>query len=270
MTIKHIFTDLDGTLLDVRGNLSETNKWAIYYSELPVTLVSARSPLEMTDLIDQLDLDSPQIAFNGNLIFKKNDFGLEILEKNVIKSDQIEQILQVVTTEFSRVSLSWYSLSHWYIAKQDKGVFLQKALTNMEPRIKPFNGQSEIYKIMMMAFDESEMQLLIKRLENLNFSGLSIRRSGQWYLEITSNHSSKFEAINWILEEEGIERQEIAAIGDGENDIPMLEQAGLPIVVKNAPANVQKYAKMVVATSSDHGVAQAISAIHDINAQEVL
>ncbi len=140
----------------------------------------------------------------------------------------------------------------------------------MEPRIKPFNGQSEIYKIMMMAFDESEMQLLIKRLENLNFSGLSIRRSGQWYLEITSNHSSKFEAINWILEEEGIERQEIAAIGDGENDIPMLEQAGLPIVVKNAPANVQKYAKMVVATSSDHGVAQAISAIHDINAQEVL
>lgn len=47
MEIKHIFTDMDGTLLNARGALAETDRWAIYYSNLPITLVSSRSPIEM-------------------------------------------------------------------------------------------------------------------------------------------------------------------------------------------------------------------------------
>lgn len=47
MTIKHIFTDLDGTLLNSAGRLTTENANLIKQSQLPVTMVSARAPREM-------------------------------------------------------------------------------------------------------------------------------------------------------------------------------------------------------------------------------
>ncbi|WP_374285787.1 HAD family hydrolase [Lactococcus sp.] len=265
MTIKHIFTDLDGTLLDARGNLPEQNVWAIYYSQLPVSLVSARSPLEMLPLIEQLNVSGPQIAYNGNLTFQKNEYGIEVLDQHTIACETVTNIIDLISTEFPQVSLSWYSLSHWYAAKQDKGIFIQKSLTHLTPTFKPFNGQSEIYKIMMMVFDPAQMEEIKGRLAELNLPGISIKQSGAWYLEVTSDHYSKSDAISTILKTSDIQNDEVAAIGDGENDIPMLQMVGLPIVVENANQQVKKYAKMVVGKNTDSGVAQAISAIHDLN-----
>jgi Cof subfamily protein (haloacid dehalogenase superfamily) len=269
MTIKHIFTDMDGTLLDAHGNLSDTNHWSIYYSDLPITLVSARSPLEMSDIIDKLQLSTPQIAFNGNLTFTQNQFGLQIIDKNILDSETVSQLLDYISTEFPNVSLSWYSLAHWYINKQDKRTFIQKALTGIEPKIKAFNGKSEIYKIMMIVFDANELQRLKAQLDALNIPNVSIQQSGQWYLEITSSNKTKADAVQTVLDNENIEFKEIAAIGDGHNDIPLLQSAGFAIAVENASPEVKKHVKMVVSKNIDHGVAEAISAINTINEQVI-
>ena len=269
MKIKHIFTDMDGTLLDSRGSLSDTNHWSIYYSALPITLVSARSPLEMSDIVEKLQLSTPQIAFNGNLTFTQNKFGLQIIDKNILDSETVSQLLDYVSTEFPNVSLSWYSLAHWYINKQDKGTFIQKAITGVEPKIKEFDGKSEIYKIMMIVFDSGELLRLQAQLNALNIPNISIQQSGQWYLEITSNNKTKADAVQTILDAESIEFEEIAAIGDGHNDIPLLKSAGLAIAVDNANPEVKKHVKMIVSKNTNHGVAEAISAIKTINEQVI-
>ena len=256
MKIKHIFTDMDGTLLDSHGSVSDTNHWSIYYSDLPITLVSARSPLEMSDIVEKLQLTTPQIAFNGNLTFTQNQFGLQIIDKNPLASETVSQLLNYISTEFPNVSLNWYSLAHWYINKQDKGTFIQKAITGIEPKIKAFDGQSEIYKIMMIVFDSQQLLQLQAQLNNLNIPNISVQQSGQWYLEITSDNKN-------------LDFQEIAAIGDGHNDIPLLQSAGLAIAVDNANSEVKKHVKMVVAKNTEHGVAEAISAINTINEQVI-
>lgn len=269
MKIKHIFTDMDGTLLDSHGSVSDTNHWSIYYSDLPITLVSARSPLEMSNIVEKLQLRTPQIAFNGNLTFTQNQFGLQIIDKNPLASETVSQLLNYISTEFPNVSLNWYSLAHWYINKQDKGTFIQKAITGIEPKIKAFDGQSEIYKIMMIVFDSQELLQLQAQLNNLNIPNISVQQSGQWYLEITSDNKTKADAVQSILDNKNLDFQEIAAIGDGHNDIPLLQSAGLSIAVDNANSEVKKHVKMVVAKNTDHGVAEAISAINTINEQVI-
>lgn len=49
MTIKRIFLDMDGTLLNTRGRVSPTNASKIKEANIPITLVSARAPMEMKE-----------------------------------------------------------------------------------------------------------------------------------------------------------------------------------------------------------------------------
>ena len=56
MNIKRIFCDMDGTLLNSEGQVSERNATLIREAEVPITLVSARAPMEMKDAINALQL----------------------------------------------------------------------------------------------------------------------------------------------------------------------------------------------------------------------
>lgn len=268
--IKHIFTDMDGTLLGTRGTLSDTNRWSVYLSPIPVTLVSARSPFEMSNTLNKLQLKTPQVAFNGNLIFTQNEFGIQVVDKHTLPSATVSHILDFISKNFPNVSLSWYSLAHWYIKKQDKGVFFQKALTGVEPRLKDFDGKSEIYKIMLMTFSQAELIYLQGAINALNIPNINLSRSAAYTLEITSDKKTKADAARLILEENELAFEEVAAIGDNSNDIPLLKIAGLPIAVDNASEEVKAHVKMVVAKNTDHGVTEALSAIRELNEQVLL
>ncbi|MGO3548553.1 MAG: HAD hydrolase family protein, partial [Paucilactobacillus nenjiangensis] len=63
--VKHIFSDMDGTLLNEAGALNERNVELIKQSQIPFTLVSARAHMEMEFAMTVLNLQGPQIDFNG-------------------------------------------------------------------------------------------------------------------------------------------------------------------------------------------------------------
>ena len=71
--IKHLFSDMDGTVLNSNGQMSEFTIKTIKESGLPFTLVSARSPQKMEEIINNLGIDGIHVAFNGGLIFEKNN-----------------------------------------------------------------------------------------------------------------------------------------------------------------------------------------------------
>ena len=82
--IKHLFSDMDGTVLNSNGEISEVNISAIKESKLPFTLVSARSPQKLKKTIDSLEIDGVHVSFNGGLIFEKIDKEITILHKEPI------------------------------------------------------------------------------------------------------------------------------------------------------------------------------------------
>lgn len=83
-------------------------------------------------------------------------------------------------------------------------------------------------------------------------------RSTPFYLEILNRDASKGNAVKELSEKLGIKQSEVICIGDQENDVTMLEFAGLGIAMGNAPERIKQLADYTTASNNDSGVAKAI------------
>lgn len=251
---------MDGTLLNSEGNVSDVNALAIKNSGIPFTLVSARAPMEMASAIDKLNLTDSQIGFNGGLIYKKTITGFKVLDDKPLNMTSFWELMKVIQDEFPNVSCSCYGLNDWYTEKIDEGINYESKLTGQKATLVDFAdlANTKLYKIMMITFDLDLMEQLNQTLLNLNITDVSIKRSGDNYLEITSSLAQKSKGIKYIQDLEKLSKEEMAAFGDGHNDLPMLTNVGTPVVMANAPLEIQKYGKYITKSNDDDGVAYGI------------
>lgn len=88
--------------------------------------------------------------------------------------------------------------------------------------------------------------------------GLSVVRSDATLGELTAPGLSKGLALATLARHLGVAREHVMAIGDQDNDVPMLQWAGLGLAMGNAPSSVQEVADAVIPSVEDDGVAWAI------------
>lgn len=184
-TIKRIFTDMDGALLNSKGQVSERNARRIRRADIPITLVSARAPMEMREAIELLGLQGPQVGFNGGLIYEVVNHQIRPLHTKIIFKQTAATILQAVRQHFQQVSLSYYDLNH-------------QAPTQVHDEDCFLSACDNLFKIMMISFEEEEMQDLQTYLNSLGLTSVTILRSGRFYLEITSKEARKSSGIDYI------------------------------------------------------------------------
>ena len=77
-------------------------------------------------------------------------------------------------------------------------------------------------------------------------------------LDILNRECSKGHALKRWAVQQGIEREQVMAIGDNYNDLEMLEYAGLPVVMGNASNDMKQSGWRVTGSNAENGVAQAV------------
>ena len=70
--------------------------------------------------------------------------------------------------------------------------------------------------------------------------------------------TSKGSAVKALADKLGISLEEVICIGDSGNDVSMLEEAGLSVVMGNAPDFIKEYGDYITDTNENYGVAKAI------------
>ncbi|WP_241559459.1 Cof-type HAD-IIB family hydrolase [Lacticaseibacillus hulanensis] len=261
--IDHIFSDMDGTLLNPDGHITAATVSAIKQAQIPVTLVSARAPLEMAASIQALGLHEPQIAFNGGLIFQPSATGINYIQERPIATATANQIVTTIERSLPAVSVSYYDRTRWYAGKLDEGIAYEQRLTGQMATITPSaqtfaQQRCTIFKIMFITFDSALMGQLRAKLDAMHLAGVSVQQSGTAYLEITSSGAKKSHGIRYILERQHLDAANTAGFGDGHNDLPMLEMVGLPVVMGNALPEIKAVAQYVTKTNAADGVAYAL------------
>ena len=75
------------------------------------------------------------------------------------------------------------------------------------------------------------------------------------------NIYGKWEAVKSVAASYGVQPQEIMCIGDSNNDVKMIANAGIGVAVANAKDSVKQNAKIITASNNDDGVALVIESI---------
>lgn len=251
MSYKLLVLDLDDTLLSEDLSISEGNIEAIKNAKamgLHVVLCSGRPKKAMMTYADKLDIHDDGdyiVSYNGAVI---NQFdGTRVLYKP-IEGEWLGKLVEIgrkhkIATQLYAEDLTVEDYSER--TKHYEGLTGFPATVVADLKEVPSS-----IKVLFNHLEGEELENL--RLELLELCGdrFNIFYSKAFYIEVLDKSVSKGLAVEYLAKKLSIKREEIIAVGDGFNDVSMIEYAGLGVAVANAPDGVKAVADYI--TESNH------------------
>ncbi len=125
--------------------------------------------------------------------------------------------------------------------------------------------QHTFHKIVVAHYlaDSKQLDQLVSQYLPHN---LSATKSVNFLFEIQDADTSKSSGIQSYLDTQGIKMSEVVAFGDGDNDLSMIQDAGLGVAMKNAMNDVKKVANMITEEMVWQNLSKSIFFMHDFHA----
>ena len=115
-----------------------------------------------------------------------------------------------------------------------------------------------VTKLLSISFDRDELTDDMNAVRE-NFGDLlEVTHSNIRFAEFMSKGVTKAGAIKILADKFGVDIADVLAIGDSENDLPMLKAAGVGVAMGNAQENVKAACKYVTDTCEHDGFAKAV------------
>jgi HAD-superfamily hydrolase, subfamily IIB len=267
MKYKLVCLDMDGTLLNDNKEVSDKNKEGIkrlLENDIKVAVTTGRPYVNAGYFADLIGQDLPIIASNGAYIYEKGE-GV-IYSKSLSKGNVINIIR---TLKENGYSPQFHGAKDIYTEKLEYSALFISKLNQIIPeknRMKInvlntfdeiiYNYKDEFLKCILIDEDEEKLLKLKEQLKKLK--GIEVVSSSKINIEIMEKGISKGEAVGNLAKYLGIGLNQVAAIGDNENDLSMIKRAGLGIAMGNAADLVKKEAKNITLSNNEDGVFYAI------------
>jgi Cof subfamily protein (haloacid dehalogenase superfamily)/HAD superfamily hydrolase (TIGR01509 family) len=260
MTIKLLIADVDGTLVTRDKALTARTCEAVARlraSGVMFTITSGRPPRGMAALIAPLKLTAPLAAFNGG-VYIKPDLTTVLAQRTIppaIAGQTIDYLLQ------AGLDVWVYQGADWFIRRPDAfRVARERSNVGFDPTvIGDLHGVLDApIKIVGVSEDRALVARCEAELGERLGTDASAARSTPYYLDVTHPEANKGMVVREAARLLQLPLDQIAAIGDMPNDLPMLNVAGLGIAMGNASAEVQRVARHVTRTNDEDGFAYAV------------
>lgn len=264
--IKIIFTDVDGTLLDSWGNVSQDNIVTCLKAQeqqIPVVINTGRYGINALKVAKMIKADQ----FQGYVI--GND-GAEIWSFKDNKWIYLSQLNNQIANKLAKWLLNYHSdlllnfsaLNNMYVNRlySKWGKWLEHLEISII-KITDFDDIKEnISKVMIILeqyWDSKKIKKFMTDFE-IEFPDLTIVQYHTNVFSIGNKNVNKGTAISWLCEYLKIDVQDALAIGDSFNDLPMFEVVGHPVVMDNAHEAIKSYGEWIAPNNDSHGVCRSI------------
>ncbi len=255
--IKLVAVDLDDTLLNNDIKISEENKKAIQECRaqgVHFTFATGRMFRAAVNYAREINLDLPLITYQGALVKTVDE---KEIYHHVIEKKVASEVIDFLKS--FKMQLNVYMNDSLYVEELNDFGNNYVNLSKVEHKITKFSDglASDPTKI-LLAGDPVTLDVVQKEAISIYGKKLTITKSKDYFLEFGNEKSKKSIALQTLAENLGIKREEILAIGDGMNDLDMLEYAGTGVAMANGAKAVKEAADHITDTNDNHGVAKAI------------
>lgn len=259
MTIKLLVTDLDGTLLNHKKEISKRNALAIQRAQakgIKVTFATGRMHAAAAKFAKSMAIDLPIITCNGAL--------LKTCDDEVIFEQYIQQSVAREAIEFCLAKdwhIQWYIHDELYVneMKPDTWTGYEDVL---KIPIREAKGNLEAYSrgvVQMVILDKKGQIKTIAPHIRERFDGrLDTPITSDYCIDVVPVGTNKAVGIEHLAKMYGIDRSEIMAIGDSDNDLAMLKYAGFGVAMGNAFDSTKAIADVITTDVEADGFAHAV------------
>lgn len=259
MTMKLIALDIDGTLTNLPGEVSERNRRAVQAAidaGVRVVLATGRGCIATKPIWNALSLHGYSIQYGGALTVEI-DTG-KIVFQHALEQEVIHAVLD-------------YSISigiHAQIYQNDVVIFEKPsafASKYIDRHHLPYEIDPDIRKKSyanvpkILAFAEQDREFEVLGLYRDRFKNIAqVSRSNPGYIEINCLGVTKATALKELSSMLGVDRSEVAALGDNYLDQEMIAWAGIGACVADGAEEVKAIANLIIPRCDEDGVAYFI------------
>lgn len=264
--------DIDGTLVNSRDELTDRTRQALLRateSGMRIVLATGRRYSRALPLVEPLGLDAPLVTASGALIKHPRDH--RTLYQAVFERQLLCDLLGII--ERAGFEAVLYSDSYgkgfdFYCPRIEVQQLEMADYLRLNPgchRLWPtlmIDPPKEVFAGFAIGKREEMLALhedLQRRLpEQLYTHVLRSPRYLGHMCEISPIGVTKWSGIQYVAREWDIPAEEICAVGDDVNDLPMIEAAGLGIAMGNALPEVKAAADRVAPSHDEDGLVQVV------------
>ncbi|MEO2077448.1 MAG: Cof-type HAD-IIB family hydrolase [Bacillus sp. (in: firmicutes)] len=268
MIYRLLALNIDGTLLQTNGKIHKSTKEAIEYVQqkgIYVTLVTSRSFPSAKKMAKALKIKSPLIthqgAFIGNSIEKPvyvKRINEDITYDTVRFLEGLPCQIRLVHEQFSIANK--FKLNNQLIAKTiftsgDPVFYSQQFVSSLSEYL---HDQPVTPPKMEVYFEDKNDLLDAKQALSKMYTEINIIELDSLRLDIVPSGVSKLDGLSYLGSQLGIRKAEMVYIGDGIDDIPLIEAVGLGVSMWNADFEVKKASDWVTRSENEQGVAYMV------------
>lgn len=250
--MKLIISDLDGTLLNNDGKVSEKSKEVlakIKEKGYEIAIATGRSFHSANLIRESIGIEMYLICNNGANIYNKDG---SILKRHFIPIKLSKKIIDILNKEkisykaFNGIDvyLPTYGEIYDEIRKEHNLFFIENS-----------DSIPELEKVLIIEEDEKKLfeirDLMLKYFE----SELEVVISSDDCLDLNMKNCSKKLGVETIATALNIKKDDIMAFGDSGNDYKMLQFVGYPVAMKDSYMSTKGFENITYFTNDENGVA---------------
>lgn len=253
-----IVLDLDGTLLNDAKIITAKTKDIIAKAQSAGhhVMIATGRPYRASDIYyHELNLTTPIINFNGAYIHHPKNQCWQTIHRPI----DLQVVREVVHSidQFPYQNLIAEIIDDVYIHTEDQNVL--KIFKMGNPRITLGNISENLKDnptSLLIQAKEVYIPAIRNHLQQLHAEVIEHRRWGEPFpvIEVVRRGLNKAIGVSYVAKELHIPRERIIAFGDEDNDLEMIEFAGVGVAMGNAIHNVKNIANDITLTNNEDGI----------------